>query len=268
MVEDTGIGIPEDKLKSIFERFFQVETPYSNGTGVGLALVKAFTQMLHGTVTAANRPPHGARFTVDFPVDQPDAENVETAGVADIVEQMSISKKNSERKENVDTLEPRKHILVVDDNADIRAYLGSWLGKYYQVSSAANGKEGLETARREVPDLVLTDVMMPVMDGLELCRRLKSDMATSHIPVLLLTARDMDESRADAYKSGADGYIVKPFNEEVLLARVKNLIDSRQHLRSLFGNEPDHKDQNKQDRKFTDKLREAIQRHLCSSTAR
>ena len=115
VVEDTGIGIPEDKLKSIFERFFQVETPYSNGTGVGLALVKAFTQMLHGTVTAANRPPHGARFTVDFPVDQPDAENVETAGVADIVEQMSISKKNSERKENVDTLtasedkEPRRH---------------------------------------------------------------------------------------------------------------------------------------------------------------
>lgn len=161
--------------------------------------------------------------------------------------------------------EGQRLVVVVDDNADIRAYLGSWLGKYYQVSSAANGKEGLETARREVPDLVLTDVMMPVMDGLELCRLLKSDMATSHIPVLLLSARDMDESRADAYKSGADGYIVKPFSEEVLLARVKNLIDSRQHLRSLFGNEPDHKDQNKQDRKFTDKLREAIQRHLGDS---
>ena len=271
VVEDTGIGIPEDKLKSIFERFFQVETPYSNGTGVGLALVKAFTQMLHGTVTAANRQPHGARFTVDFPVELPDEEKGETAADAETVERMTVSKENSEKKQNADTLtasedrEPRKHILVVDDNADIRAYLGSWLGKYYQVSSAANGKEGLETARREVPDLVLTDVMMPVMDGLELCRRLKSDMATSHIPVLLLTARDMDESRADAYKSGADGYIVKPFNEEVLLARVKNLIDSRQHLRSLFGNEPDHKDQNKQDRKFTDKLREAIQRHLGDS---
>ena len=104
VVEDTGIGIPEDKLKSIFERFFQVETPYSNGTGVGLALVKAFTQMLHGTVTAANRQPHGARFTVDFPVELPDEEKGETAADAETVERMTVSKENSEKKQNADTL--------------------------------------------------------------------------------------------------------------------------------------------------------------------
>lgn len=271
VVEDSGIGIPEDKLKSIFERFFQVETPYTNGTGVGLALVKAFTQMLHGTVAAANREPHGARFTVDFPMEQPNAGDVETVSLAETERKKAQADEASARKENTDTLtaseekEPRKHILVVDDNADIRAYLGSWLGQFYKVSSAANGKEGVEIARREVPDLVLSDVMMPVMDGLELCRTLKADMATSHIPVVLLTARDMDESRADAYNCGADGYIVKPFNEEVMLARVKNLIESRRQLRSLLGSDAEGGGQNKQDRKFTDKLREAIQRHLGDS---
>lgn len=271
VVEDSGIGIPEDKLKSIFERFFQVETPYTNGTGVGLALVKAFAQMLHGTVEAANRQPHGARFTVDFPTEQPDAGDVETVSLAETEQKMALADGASVRKENADTLTaseekgPRKHILVVDDNADIRTYLGSWLGKYYQVSCAADGKEGFETARREVPDLVLSDVMMPVMDGLELCRTLKADMATSHIPVVLLTARDMDESRADAYNCGADGYIVKPFNEEVMLARVRNLIESRRQLRSLFGSEAEGGGQNKPDCKFIDKLRGTIQQHLGDS---
>ena len=271
VVEDSGIGIPEDKLKSIFERFFQVETPYTNGTGVGLALVKAFTQMLHGTVTAANREPQGARFTVDFPMEQPNANNVETISVVENKKHAAQTEEASAQRENSDMLtaseekEPRKHILVVDDNADIRAYLTAWLGKTYHVTSAADGKEGFETARREVPDLVLSDVMMPVMDGLELCRKLKADMATSHIPVLLLTARDMDESRADAYNCGADGYIVKPFNEDVLLARVKNLIESRQQLKNIFGSETESKAQNKQDRNFTDKLREAIQKNLGDS---
>ncbi|MGI6224112.1 MAG: substrate-binding domain-containing protein [Prevotella sp.] len=271
IVEDSGIGIPEDKLKSIFERFFQVETPYTNGTGVGLALVKAFTQMLHGSVVASNREPKGARFTVDFPVEQPNAGEVADENKVEEQHQQTKSEEALSLKETADALtsseekEPRKHILVVDDNADIRTYLTSWLSKYYYVSCAADGKEGFETARREVPDLVLSDVMMPVMDGLELCRKLKADMATSHIPVLLLTARDMDESRADAYNCGADGYIVKPFNDQVLLARVKNLIDSRQQLRNLFGGDTDNSDQNNQDRNFTDKLREAIQQNLGDS---
>lgn len=271
VVEDTGIGIPEDKLKRIFERFFQVETPYTNGTGVGLALVKAFTEMLHGTVTAANRQPQGARFTIEFPVSQPNSDASQTAAVEETERQMAHEEAVDTQKANAEMLtasekqEPRKRILVVDDNADIRAYLASWLGKYYQVSSAADGREGFETARREAPDLVMSDVMMPVMDGLELCRRLKSDVTTSHIPVLLLTARDMDDSRADAYNCGADGYIVKPFSEDVLLARVKNLIDSRQQLRDAFGGGSDGLNPTKEDKKFTVKLREAIQQHLDDS---
>ncbi len=160
-------------------------------------------------------------------------------------------------------------MLIIDDNIDIRTYLRSVLSEKYNVSEAADGKAGLELARKIVPDIVLSDIMMPVMDGLAFCQQLKTDKAISHIPVILLTARSLDEQRAEGYEHGADAYLSKPFSLRLLFSRIDNLIQSRKKLSKLFSNSDENdafeKLSNETDKTFAAQLRKIIQDNLSDN---
>lgn len=232
-VRDTGPGIkPEDREK-IFDRFFQVDKVHPKGSGIGLSLVKAFVELHGGEITLSSEAGSGSEFTVSIPVchvgrlENPVSGNISRD---DIEKELGDIEYNT-----ADFIEDKPIILVIDDNEDIRALLNQILGNEYNVMTASDGKEGLRLAVRYTPDLVVCDVMMPVMDGLECCRNLKQEVSTSHIPVLMLTACGMDEQRATAYDSGADGYVSKPFSTSVLRSRIASLIANRRLIKNLWG---------------------------------
>lgn len=240
-VTDTGEGIPADKLGLVFDRFYQVGDR-SSGTGIGLALVKSIVQLHGGTVGVESRVGAETTFTVTLPLEQPGVEIVEAEDAGKYREQFSVvhsysgfSRRETEHLELMtDTEEQRPTVLVVDDNESLRTFIASLLKDEYRLLLAADGKEALEVAGRQLPDLVISDVMMPVMDGLAFCQALKAQLATSHIPVILLTAKNMEDQRAEGYASGADAYISKPFSEKVLLSRVGNLLKSRLQLKQYY----------------------------------
>lgn len=232
-VRDTGPGIkPEDREK-IFDRFFQVDKVHPKGSGIGLSLVKAFVELHGGEITLSSEAGSGSEFTVSIPVRH--VERLENP-VSGNISRDDIEKELGEIEYNTaDFIDDKPIILVIDDNEDIRALLNQILGNEYNVMTASDGKEGLRLAVRYTPDLVVCDVMMPVMDGLECCRNLKQEVSTSHIPVLMLTACGMDEQRATAYDSGADGYVSKPFSTSVLRSRIASLIANRRLIKNLWG---------------------------------
>mgnify|MGYP000502673053 FL=1 len=243
-VKDTGRGIAKEDIRHIFDRFYQVRNSNKDGTGIGLAIVKAFTELQGGTAKVESEVGKGSEFTITLPKRvagdnfQPADESYtmndfldESSAVTDISTENKVSKITSDRQED----KPR--VLVIDDNADIRAYATALLGDEYDVMEASDGSEGLKKAVREVPDVVVCDVMMSGMDGLECCKHLKSDSLTCHIPVILLTAKTLDEHRAEGYAYGADAYLTKPFNGNVLKARIKNLITNRRLMKIVFGND-------------------------------
>ena len=237
-VEDNGEGIPEDKLPYIFERFYQASES-TTGTGIGLALVKAVAELHGGSVAVSSTLGKGTLFTFRIPLEQKGAQVVEGKEASAYTEHFeeAYTPDNTRRKEAVGRVtqtEDRPTILVVDDNADLRSFIGTLLEGEYRILTACNGEEGLEKASRELPDLVVSDVMMPVMSGLELCSALKGQLATSHIPVILLTAKSLEDQRAQGYDSGADAYISKPFSERVLLSRIGNLLKSRILLKEHY----------------------------------
>ena len=240
-VTDTGEGIPADKLGLVFDRFYQLGD-HSSGTGIGLALVKSIVQLHGGTVGVESRMGEETTFTVTLPLEQPGVELVEAEDAGKYREQFNgihaysgFSRRETEQLELMtDTEEQRPTVLVVDDNESLRTFIASLLKDEYRLLLAADGKEALEVAGRQLPDLVISDVMMPVMDGLAFCQALKAQLATSHIPVILLTAKNMEDQRAEGYASGADAYISKPFSEKVLLSRVGNLLKSRLQLKQYY----------------------------------
>ncbi|KXB49678.1 ATPase/histidine kinase/DNA gyrase B/HSP90 domain protein [Bacteroidales bacterium KA00344] len=240
-VEDTGVGIEKKDLANIFGRFYQGREA-SGGTGIGLALVKAFAELHHGEVSVESEKGRGTCFTVKLPIRQEGAVEESLAPAASVevaAGQYVGTQVNTERHtDDVVSVEEtdKPEILVIDDNNDVRAYLRSVLKDQYHVSEAVDGRSGLILARRIVPDIVVCDVMMPVMDGLTFTREMKSHTATSHIPVILLTARSLNEQMAEGYETGADSYIIKPFSAKVLLARISNLLKNRAQLRQLFAN--------------------------------
>ena len=204
------------------------------GSGIGLALVKAFVEMHGGTIQVESDERQGTMFTVELPV-------CSCTSVADTLS-LEVSEQDVpvEFSEDEEEQEPgydssRMSVLIIDDNADIRSYVHGLLNAEYSVIEAANGSEGIRKAMKYVPDLIISDVMMPGMDGIECCRRLKSELQTCHIPVILLTACSLDEQRIQGYDGGADSYISKPFSSQLLLARIRNLIDSHQRLKQFFG---------------------------------
>ena len=275
-IKDTGKGIAKEDIKHIFDRFYQVRNSNKDGTGIGLAIVKAFTELQGGTAKVESEVGKGSEFTITLPKRvagdnfQPAEETYtmndfldESSAVTDISTENKVSKITSDRQED----KPR--VLVIDDNADIRAYATALLGDEYDVMEASDGSEGLKKAVREVPDVVVCDVMMSGMDGLECCKHLKSDSLTCHIPVILLTAKTLDEHRAEGYAYGADAYLTKPFNGNVLKARIKNLITNRKLMKIVFGNdaqqEPIEAVAQSAESQFVEKFRTIIQGNLGNS---
>ncbi len=272
-VTDNGCGIASDELPYIFNRFYQAKNA-GRGTGIGLAIVKAFTELHHGEVSATSKLGKGSTFTINIPVKQEgEISELLTESVEQVIEASNTQEIPNQARHIDDLIQPyqtdKPEILIIDDNSDIRTYLRSVLSQKYNVSEASDGKRGLELVRRTVPDIVLSDIMMPVMDGLEFCEQLKTDKAISHIPVILLTARSMDEQRAEGYEHGADAYISKPFSLRLLLSRIENLIESRKMLSQVLskGVEDDEIGNlsNETDKSFLKQLRKIIQENLANS---
>lgn len=289
-VRDTGKGISQDEADKIFERFFQAKGAAS-GTGIGLALVKSFVELHHGEARVESELGKGSDFIVVIPREQKcnsqvihndvdivdnsvnasasDGKNVVDESVLQYIDDGDRSRGKVQQLVSENTNRPT--VLVIDDNTDIRQYERTLLQDEYIVLEAADGKEGLAVALKEVPDLVICDVMMPVMDGLELTERLKTNTATSHIPVIMLTAKNLEEHRAEGYEHGADSYITKPFHSKVLLARIENLLRQRQLLKNLYqGSKEAEKEISEahledRDRQFLKQLQAIIQKNLSDS---
>lgn len=239
-VKDTGKGISSEDIKNIFTRFYQVDKVNPQGSGIGLALVKAFVELHGGIITAESEFGKGSTFTVTLPIHHVEnSENIKTADTEKIEAPLiTESELDTIEQENAAIRPDAPLLLVIDDNEDIRRMITVLMGKDYNVISASNGKEGLSLAAKHVPDIIICDVMMPVMDGLECCRHLKEEVSTSHIPVLMLTACSLDEQRAQGYDSGADGYLSKPFSSAVLKSRCRNLIENRKRIRNAEIDKP------------------------------
>lgn len=272
-VADNGCGISSDELPYIFDRFYQAKNA-GRGTGIGLAIVKAFTELHHGEVSATSIEGKGSTFTIHIPVRQKgEVTNQLTEKIEQLIEPSSAEEVPNQARHIDELIQPyqtdKPEVLIIDDNIDIRTYLRSVLSEKYNVSEAADGKVGLELARKIVPDIVLSDIMMPVMDGLAFCQQLKTDKAISHIPVILLTARSLDEQRAEGYEHGADAYLSKPFSLRLLLSRIDNLIESRKKLNQTWskGVEDDEigNISNEIDKSFLKQLRKIIQENLANS---
>ena len=278
-VSDTGKGIEAEALPHLFDRFYQARGAVG-GTGIGLSLVKAYVDLHHGDIRVESNEGEGTRFFISLPAAQSGydpAKDREARPVAEreLVDDSYVpedinAKEAADRITNAEDFDAdRPLVLIIDDNNGMRAYLRSILKDRYNVSEAADGSQGLEKARHEVPKLIVCDVMMPVMDGLEFTRQLKEDIATSHIPVVLLTARSLPEQREKGYETGADSYLTKPFSGQVLLSRIDNLLRSRTLLRSLFsGDKAEAAEEERlcsQDKTFVTRLREIIQQHLADS---
>ena len=239
-VRDTGIGMSEEHIHHVFEHFYQIDVQHT-GSGLGLALVEAFVNLHRGTVQVESGKGKGTCFRVILPMKQ----EGEVKGLTEKNEALEILQEGAVLDAGQETLHQwtentgveesadKEMVLVIDDNQDVRDYVKMLLQDKYVVVEAVNGLEGVKQAMKYVPDVVVCDVMMPVMDGIACCKRLKSELQTSHIPVLMLTADAMDEQRIQGYDSGADAYLTKPFNAKLLMTRIRNLIDNRKRLKSL-----------------------------------
>lgn len=248
-IQDTGAGIPRSQLDKIFERFYQGTNAFARGagTGIGLSLAKSIVGLHHGRLDVESEPGVGTTFCVCLPTQRShfaDDEIIADFRDSEAREYYTTdeAKAGNEHTAGVAILlanHPAPTVLVVEDNADVRAYVCRHLRGRYHVLEAADGQAGWEVATQKMPDLIISDVMMPVLDGITLCRKVKSNPATAHVPVLLLTARTATVHQKEGLSSGADDYVVKPFNAELLKIKVDNFLASRHRLRNLLGKEFD-----------------------------
>ena len=286
-VADTGPGIPPEQLDKIFDPFHQGEHQprqgVFGGTGIGLSLVKSIMEQHGGAVAAESRPGNGATFVLTLPTGyahfKPEQIAPETPN-RQLAERFVLAPPGASGEKapfaespashaNNETPGTRRHLLIVEDNADIRAYLRENLGHEYEITEAADGQEALDCAQTTSPDLVLSDVAMPRMDGMELCRRLKSNLLTSHIPVVLLTARSSLIYKIEGLETGADDYITKPFSMQLLTLRIKNLIHIRESLRQKFGKSfdlsPSAVAVSSLDEDFLQRILDTVEKHIDES---
>lgn len=230
VVSDTGYGIDVEALPHIFDRYYQVKGKHqASGTGIGLALVKSLADLHEGSLRVESETGKGTTFTFRIFTENtyPDALHKEEKAE-------SIPERPENLKEEDNDILPV--ILIVEDNDDIREYIATSFSNNYHIMTATNGKEGIEQALKYIPDIIISDIMMPVMDGIELCKLIKEDVRTSHIPVILLTAKDSIQDKEEGYESGADSYLTKPFSAKLVHSRVHNLLESRKKLASLITN--------------------------------
>jgi DNA-binding response OmpR family regulator len=223
-VADTGCGIAKEELPTLFERFYQGNNHISDktGSGIGLHLVKEYIELHGGRITVSSKVNEGSIFTVFIPAD--------LKGNKSEIALLSPPLENDSKQK----VSGKKVLLIVEDNTEFRTFLAEQLEQEFDVIQASDGEEGEDIVQRKYPDLIISDLMMPKMDGLELCRRLKNNINSSHIPFILLTARISDDAKIDSYKAGADSYIAKPFNFEVLQTRIEMLIEQQEKRKKLF----------------------------------
>lgn len=265
VVADTGSGISARHIRHIFDRFYRIDVNHA-GSGIGLALVKAFVELHGGVITVDSEEGKGTVFTVDLPVQAEETGRTEVWEACITPEAVEEELSEPETEEVLPD-EEKECVLVIDDNADVRGYVRMLLKDEYTVIEAADGREGVKKAMKYVPDVIVCDVMMPVTDGLECCRQLKSELQTSHIPVMLLTACSLDEQRIEGFECGADSYISKPFNSKLLLVRLRNLLDNRKRLKQFFGDGTTlaKESVSEVDKGFAERFRRLIEEHLGDS---
>lgn len=266
-VKDTGKGIPEEYQDKIFNRYFQVETDKNiAGTGIGLSLVKNLIELHQAQISFTSSPNQGSSFFILL-----NKNNTYPSAIHKI-EIQSNNKEESQNEAftNQENVSLQQTILVVEDNEDIRKYIKESLSDYYTILTTDNGEKGYELAIEHTPDLIISDIMMPIMDGIELCDKIKKDVRTSHIPVILLTAKDRIEDRAKGYEVGADSYIIKPFNTRLLHSRISNLFENRKKTAELIKNNTSIKNEiinesiNKLDKEFLEKLETVVLENIES----
>ncbi|HEX2935432.1 MAG TPA: two-component regulator propeller domain-containing protein [Bacteroidales bacterium] len=269
---DTGFGIPKDNLSKLFKPFQRVNTnkPIGSGaTGIGLSLTKDLIELHKGIIQVDSEVGKGSTFTIYLPVYKNDPSKMYDAQSEELQDknQLEANPDFPENKDEKINKGEKPVILIIEDSSDLRAYLKSELKSNYKVLEADNGEKGMEIAFRKVPDLVISDVMMPGMDGIELCNRLKKDIRTEQIPVILLTARHSEEAKLSGLEMQADDYITKPFSIKMLKLRIRNLVEQRRKFQPLLSNEekeeaPQENTMSKADAKFLDKLNQVIDRNL------
>lgn len=267
-IRDNGIGIPEDQLEHIFDRFYQVDGGEFEGTGIGLALTRELIELHKGKIYVSSELGKGSIFVVKIPLnlgnenDQLDDHSPIIAPTPSEINDLLPAVPSDKGQ-----LQDLPSLLIVEDNPDVRMYLKSILEKNYKIKEATNGLEGLEMAQNHLPDLIISDIMMPRMDGLAFTEEIKTDLCTSHIPVILLTAKAGRESKLEGLQTGADDYLPKPFDEEELMIRVKNLLDQRKRMGMKFGKEiirlsPEEIMVESADKKFLDRLIKIIESYM------
>lgn len=236
-VSDTGIGIPKNDLNKIFDRFYRVENQSHKslpGTGVGLHLVSEYVKLHHGEIFVESEEDKGSAFTIHIPIQNSSYKKLKNQDVIYSVEEntedMELLRDDATNTHNTSM----PILLVVDDNEDFREFMRSLFSKDYQIITANNGEEAYQKVLEQLPDIILCDVMMPVMDGYEFCRKIKEDIRTSHIPVILLTAKSSQENQYSGIEAGADDYISKPFNLEMLTLKISKIIEKQKNKHSTF----------------------------------
>lgn len=290
-VKDTGIGILQEEIPKLFDRFYQVDNSFTKeheGTGIGLALTKELVELHHGHISVASENGVWTEFTLEFPLggDHLRDEEIKDNVILnpDEIGMKNLSKGVVDKNFKTDSSSPFENlrtpqndnevnadktiILVVEDNYDMREFIKESLGKGYQIEEAVNGEQGVNKAEKIIPDLIISDMMMPKMDGSELTRTLKNNEKTSHIPIILLTARSGQENKIEGLETGADDYLTKPFDTKELQIRIKNLIALRKRLQEKFSKlgtltlAAKNKMLDSYDEKFMYKLMEVIERHI------
>ena len=227
---DSGCGISENEQQTIFNRFYQSESNNldTTGSGIGLHLAKEYVELHGGYITVSSKPGKGSAFSISIPAD------LQVSGDNAKMEDSPSTEPSLLFETEINRMQEQKILLIVEDNVELRHFLAEQLGDKFNVLQAADGKQGADIALRKLPDLIVSDLMMPIVNGLELCQSLKTDIQTSHIPIILLTAKLSDETKIESYKAGADSYIAKPFNYEVLLARIEMFIEQQEKRKKLF----------------------------------
>lgn len=292
IISDNGIGIAKDDISRIFDRFYQVK--YKNGpgrssgvagTGIGLALARELIEFHGGEIKVTSQIGKGSVFSVLLPLDRshlnPELIIEETnddyvyqysSGVYGLQRTVSADESTSDEPEHETVTGNKPSLLFVDDNPDMRAYIKSSLEADYRVYLSADGKKGLEKAAKLMPDIVVSDVMMPHLDGIEMCRQLKNDINTSHLPVILLTAKYSDDFTIEGFDAGADDYIPKPFNPKVLHSRIRNILDTRDQLRQRFRKEgilqPSEVSITSADEQFLQKAMDVVEKYMSDADFR
>ena len=281
-IRDTGIGIPKEEVPKLFDRFYQVDSSFTKdyeGTGIGLAMTKELVELHHGNISVESEKGRWTEFTLKFPLgrnhlkdeeilpDEKTGKSKELISEEEYYFSESIKKETGNEIDTDSLKEEKTIILVVEDNYDMREYIKESLGEDYLVEEAVNGEQGIRKAEKIIPDLIISDMMMPKMDGNEMTKILKHDEKTSHIPIIILTAKSEQENKLEGLETGADDYLTKPFDIRELQVRIKNLISIRKKLQEKYSKnnyigKQDKKKLSSLDEKFMNKVMEVVENHL------